>query len=222
LNNATACASLVGTQGTATGTANLYSNFTASVTPTNVQRTVGQAISVQITECASTAYGHDVRVYIDFNRNLSLTDAGEEFIIWPYASSNTHTINASILIPATAALGNTLMRIVCKETATTGPCLSSSYGETEDYVININEAPPCVPPSGLTVSNITTTSAQLAWVENGTANQWNIQYGPTGFAIGSGTTVPATAIPYLLQNLSPATIYDFYVKPLERCFNLHD
>lgn len=155
LNNSSACASLTGSQGTATGTADLYSNFT-SITPTDIGQGLTVPISVQITECAGTAYSHDVRVYIDFNQNGLLTDAGEETIIWPYASSNTHTINANIIVPPGATLGNTLMRIVCKESSTTGPCLVSSWGETEDYKVNII-APP---------------NYQLSW--------YNLQWPPTG------------------------------------------
>lgn len=136
LNNTSACASLTGTQGTATGTADLYSNFT-SITPTDVIQSLTSSISVTITQCAATAYGHDVRVYLDFNQNGLLTDAGEEFIIWPYASLNTHTITADIPIPLTATIGTTLMRVVCKESSTTGPCIVGSWGETEDYLVNI-------------------------------------------------------------------------------------
>ena len=136
LNNTSPCASLIGSQGTATGTANLYSNFT-SITPTDIVQGMPVPISVEITECAGSAYSHSVRVYIDFNQNGLLTDAGEETIIWAYASSNTHTINANINVPPGATLGNTLMRVVCKESSTTGPCLVSSWGETEDYKVNI-------------------------------------------------------------------------------------
>lgn len=154
LNNTSPCASLVGSQGTATGTADLYSNFT-SITPTDIGQGLSVPITVQITECAGTAYSHDVRVYIDFNQNGLLTDAGEETIIWAYASSNTHIINANINVPGGATLGNTLMRIVCKESSTTGPCLVSSYGETEDYKVNI----------------ITPPNYQLSW--------YNLQWPPT-------------------------------------------
>ncbi|MFZ4523064.1 MAG: GEVED domain-containing protein, partial [Bacteroidales bacterium] len=136
LNNTSVCASLTGTQGTATGTANLYSNFNA-ITPTQITQSLTIPISVQVTECGGSAYSHDVRVYIDFNQNGSFSDAGEEFIIWAYASSNTHTIAANITVPVTAHLGVTGMRVVCKESSTTGPCLASSYGETEDYLVEI-------------------------------------------------------------------------------------
>jgi len=140
LNNTTPCASLTGTQGVATGTADIYSNFT-SITPTDIMQGATGSISVQVTECAGTAYGHSVNVYFDWNQNGLLTDPGEEYIIWPYASSNTHIITADIAVPFGANIGNTLMRVVCKESSTTGPCLVSSWGETEDYKINVLQAP---------------------------------------------------------------------------------
>jgi hypothetical protein len=210
LNNTSGCASLTGTQGTATGTADLYSNFT-SITPTDVARTLSVPISVQITECAGTAYTHNVRVYIDFNQNGSLADAGEEFIIFPSASSNTHTINYSIPIPAGATLGNTLMRIVCKESTTTGPCVVSSYGETEDYKINII-SPACPTPSALTSTSITPTQATLGWTENGSSTSWDIEWGAAGFIQGTGTTITGVTNPYILTGLAAATSYSYYVR----------
>ena len=156
LNNTSPCASLVGSQGTATGTANLYSNFT-SITPTDIVQGLPVPISVEITECGGSAYGHDVRVYIDFNQNGLLTDPGEETIIWAYTSSNTHTINADINVPLGATLGNTLMRVVCKESSTTGPCLVSSWGETEDYKVNI-----------IAGSTATLTYYNLQWPDSAT------------------------------------------------------
>jgi hypothetical protein len=212
LNNTSACASLTGTQGTATGTADLYSNFT-SIAATTVNRGVTYPISVQITECAGSPYSHDVRVYIDFNQNGSLTDVGEEFIIWSYASSNTHIITANINIPVGAVLGNTLMRVVCKESSTTGPCVVGSWGETEDYKINIDVAPACLPVATLTATGIDGHNATLGWTENGTATSWELEWGLNGFTQGTGTTVNVTTTPtYALSGLAPVTAYAYYVR----------
>lgn len=136
LNNASMCGSLNGSQGNATGTADLYSNFT-SIAATDLQSGLVSPISVQITECDNTANEHEVRVYVDFDQNGLFTDPGEEFIIWPYASSNTHTIAAGILVPGDAPPGNTVMRIVCSQSTQSGPCVVSAFGETEDYLVNI-------------------------------------------------------------------------------------
>jgi hypothetical protein len=143
LNNTTTCASLVGTQGTAAGTADLYSNFRAAVPAPSINAGQTIPISVEVTQCDGGTYSYQVNAYFDWNQNGLLTDAGESYVIWAYASGFTQTITSSINVPATALAGNTIMRIVCKEAAITGPCVVSSWGETEDYTISVVPAPVC-------------------------------------------------------------------------------
>ncbi|MCH7534567.1 MAG: hypothetical protein IH948_02265, partial [Bacteroidetes bacterium] len=76
----------------------------------------------------------------------------------------------------------------------------------------VGEAPTCIPPSLATATNIATTSADLGWTENGSATQWDIEWGPTGFTPGTGTTLFFSgANPYTLSGLTSSTTYDFYV-----------
>lgn len=79
--------------------------------------------------------------------------------------------------------------------------------------ISIYETPPCADPTALTASNFTTTSADLAWTENGSATTWNIEYGPAGFTQGTGTAMQGvTANPYTLTGLMPCMNYEYYVQ----------
>lgn len=78
--------------------------------------------------------------------------------------------------------------------------------------VTLKEAVPCSLPSNLTAFNITQTSAMLDWTENGTATEWNIEWGFQGFTLGTGTPEHVTAKPYLLNGLMPATSYDYYVQ----------
>ncbi|WP_040279979.1 fibronectin type III domain-containing protein [Psychroserpens damuponensis] len=85
-----------------------------------------------------------------------------------------------------------------------GWCLSSP-------TITSATPPSCLDPTMLTVSNITDTTADLAWTENGTATAWDIEIviagtPPTGTATVSGVTNPYTA-----TGLSDNTEYEFYV-----------
>ena len=88
-----------------------------------------------------------------------------------------------------------------------------SGGTTPPAVIDSISIVPvtCPDPSGLTVSNVTASSVDIAWTENGTATAWNIEYGPQGFTQGTGTTVAATTNPFTVTGLSIAQ-YDFYVQ----------
>ena len=72
--------------------------------------------------------------------------------------------------------------------------------------------PACPNPTHLTAGNITTTTVDLSWTQLGTPNQWNVEYGPTGFTHGTGTTVIASTNPFTLTNLSASTSYDVYVQ----------
>jgi len=71
----------------------------------------------------------------------------------------------------------------------------------------------CNTPSELSATNLTNFSADLSWVENGTATIWTIEYGPTGFSIGTGTVLFGVSTnPFTLTNLMPCMTYDFYVR----------
>jgi hypothetical protein len=53
----------------------------------------------------------------------------------------------------------------------------------------------------------------LHWTENGSATQWQIKYGITGFSpTTSGSTVTSNSPSYTFTNFTQSTIYDFYVR----------
>ena len=92
-----------------------------------------------------------------------------------------------------------------------------SYGATSStiYVDNVvvNYMPACPYPTNLTVSNITTSSVDLQWLENGSATLWNIEYGPVGFIPGTGTQLYSVYNnPITIDYLSPQTTYEFIVQ----------
>lgn len=72
--------------------------------------------------------------------------------------------------------------------------------------------PVCQEPTQLSLVLNGISSATLGWETNGTATQWQIQYGASGFEIGTGTVVTATTNPYVLTNLTSNTLYQFYVR----------
>lgn len=78
--------------------------------------------------------------------------------------------------------------------------------------VDIHEAPTCIAPSILTATNITATSADLGWTENGSATSWEIEWDTTGFAQGAGTSVITTTNPHNLTGLTSTTSYDYYVR----------
>ena len=86
-----------------------------------------------------------------------------------------------------------------------------NYGYVDDITVDL--MPTCPKPTSLTASNITTTSIDLSWFENGTANNWVVEYGQVGFTQGTGTTVQVQGTPSTtITGLSASTTYDFYVR----------
>src|SRR5690606_25447652 len=77
--------------------------------------------------------------------------------------------------------------------------------------ITYEEIPACPEPLGLEATNITTTSADISWVSDGTL--FDVEWGVSGFVQGEGTTIfGITTTTSTLSDLSPNTSYDFYVR----------
>ena len=87
---------------------------------------------------------------------------------------------------------------------------SSAGMYLDDLVLEV--IPTCPRPLNVTSVGATTSSITLSWQESGDATSWNIEYGPTGFTQGSGTTVVANTNPFTVDNLTATTSYDFYVQ----------
>lgn len=92
-------------------------------------------------------------VFIDWNQNGNFTDTGEAYFVTSdfaggaAASGSTITVNKNIAVPATAALGNTRMRVKYQFNSSTttvraelsNPCNDVSQGQVEDYTIKVEE-----------------------------------------------------------------------------------
>ena len=73
--------------------------------------------------------------------------------------------------------------------------------------------PSCDAPSGVLITGVTDTSAVINWTASfNTSATYEIQYGPTGFTLGNGTTVQSNTNSMTLSNLSAQTKYDVYVR----------
>lgn len=80
--------------------------------------------------------------------------------------------------------------------------------------VEVMELPTCPKPSNLAATNLTASGADIAWVENGTATNWQIQYGPQGFMVGTGTTVSTASNPTTLTTLNASSTYGVYVRSI--------
>jgi gliding motility-associated-like protein len=79
--------------------------------------------------------------------------------------------------------------------------------------VYVEDAPPCPNPGNLSVSTITTSTANLNWTAGNTETQWQVvvQIAGAGIPLGTGTTV-ATTPTYNATGLNQDTLYEFYVR----------
>ncbi|MEC5158317.1 GEVED domain-containing protein [Chryseobacterium sp. MP_3.2] len=109
-----------------------YEDFTAlSAAPVNRNSSYGVAVTI------SGFDSDETYVWIDYNQDGNFDDATEKVTLAPAATST-----GTITIPNTAKLGNTRMRVRLNYPLIGGnntACGTSTYGQVEDYTLEIKE-----------------------------------------------------------------------------------
>jgi len=115
-----------------------YEDFTATAVDVTLEKTYTLTVTV------TNGYASDaVYAWVDFNQNGILDDATEKVVLTYTHSGSTTTASIAtgdIAIPSTAVLGNTRLRIRVNDTSSGSnitSCGLNSYGEVEDYTLNI-------------------------------------------------------------------------------------
>ncbi|MBF9239893.1 IPT/TIG domain-containing protein [Hymenobacter sp. BT683] len=179
--------------GCSNGTATGYTQYAPSGTLTTA---VARGQSYPLRVQAAGRFPEGFGVWIDYNNDQDFADAGEFVYASPTAGASLFT--ASILVPATATVGATRLRVRCKYSgviASTESCTSITYGEAEDYTITITELATAAP----TVASFTPTSGPVGTVvtltgtnfTGATAVKVNATTA-TGLTVVSATTLRAT------------------------------
>lgn len=122
--------------------ANINKNSTATTGYEDFTTTIGNVTAGSnypfTATFTGTSYVSDqVLVWIDFNNDKDFNDVGEQVLVTP---TKTSPWTGSITIPATATIGATRMRVRLHDsslTPNTTPCGTSSFGQVEDYTLNI-------------------------------------------------------------------------------------
>lgn len=142
----------------------------------------GKAYALRVT--TGSLNTEQVKAFIDFNNNGSLTDAGE-LVYQPAAGLPNHM--DSVRIPLNAVSGRILRMRIRSDFSSIGtnPCSNLSYGQTEDYGLYIEEDnfTPRFVSSSTALCSGTTVWYTDSTNYNGLTYTWNF---------GSGA-VPATA-----------------------------
>lgn len=79
--------------------------------------------------------------------------------------------------------------------------------------VTLDEIPSCMKPLELTLDSITTGEATISWTDLwGSPGEWEIEYGPEGFELGTGTQITANSNPFTITGLQDAMYYDVYAR----------
>ncbi|MFN8154539.1 MAG: GEVED domain-containing protein [Bacteroidia bacterium] len=195
---------------------NLYTNYTGTVTAQNY--TQGLTYPITLSQITSGTYFFSAyfNVFIDYNQDGNFDPVGERVFsggpTGPTSSAPTITsVTGSITIPFASFTGLTRMRVILREGGnnTNPPCGTYTWGETEDYLINIVAGSPC----GLTNAGTTTTSLTnvcpskpftlsiTGTVTLGSGMTWQWQSGPS--AVGPWTNIAgANLYPFTTTQLA--------------------
>lgn len=147
LNNSSVCATVAPGPGSI---AQRYGNYTSGVgAPTPPIMNINSLVNASVTvgSCGTTNYTSGLAIFIDYNQNGSFTDLGEK-VYSNGAAFDINCIPATVVttswtVPGTAVTGLTRMRIINAESIAGDaitPCMTYTYGETEDYLVNIQPA----------------------------------------------------------------------------------
>jgi hypothetical protein len=126
-----------------TTTCNGYADYTSMCT--NMYKGEGYPITITI----GNSYSSDVGgLWVDWNQDFDFYDAGEQITLSGSPGYGPYT--ATITPPDDAVLGPTTLRARVQYGGTLDPCGTTTYGEVEDYCINVvNRAPDCyLDPAG--------------------------------------------------------------------------
>lgn len=225
INNSSTCNTLGGPGSIAGRYAN-YTNLQTTLTKTASYLMSVSGLTCPIDPTSTVQFqGEYVHVWIDFNGDGVYSDATELVYRTPspgltwFASGATAT-SFNFTVPAGAVTGVVGMRVIgVFGGATQSACGTYTWGETEDYSINIVAPPVCagtptpgtLPPTLSVITNTTTTLQPTGLqVEQGLVYQWEqspngISWSPvvggTGANAGVYTTpsIPAGTIWYRLN-----------------------
>ncbi|MBC7412912.1 MAG: hypothetical protein H7331_10735, partial [Bacteroidia bacterium] len=193
---------------------NTYTNFTY-LSPVQAQQGSYYPINITQINSSNSFYQCTAVIYIDFNHSNTF-DAGEDVYRGiTVAGINGNVLNGFVYIPTSALTGNARMRVVLSEDPSTTACGNYSWGETEDYKINIAAAVPCsgTPTAGSLSINDTSVcvgtnlSIMLSGNSQGTGvtSQWEISTDGVSFTATGDTlallniTSPSDSIYYRVK-----------------------
>jgi Zn-dependent metalloprotease/chitodextrinase len=195
--------------------AQFYSDFTSIST----NLTEGSSYTITVTPTwTGTVYAEGYAVWIDYNDDKDFNDPGE--LVWSKAASTNTPNSGSFTVPTGTAGTATRMRVSMKYNGIPTSCETFTYGEVEDYTVNLGgggggDTTPPSNPTNLAASNVTQTTVDLSW------NASTDNVGVTGYEVFEGGTIlgSVTGTAAQVTGLTASTSYSFTVRAFDAAGN---
>ena len=104
----------------------------ADYTSISTDMTIGTGYGITVTN-GNTWTGDECDVYVDWNQDEDFEDTGEYFLL----ANGPDVFDGTITPPGGAATGETRMRIRIRYYGDHDPCTDFTYGEVEDYAVDV-------------------------------------------------------------------------------------
>ena len=188
----------------------------------NVFANSGLGVAAYVNSGATTGFltGMDYNIYTASSGNiLSLNGANNTLAAWTTATGlDSNSINAVPgfisstdlhLQGGVAADAGANVGVMVDIDGDARPILPST-----GYDIGADEyiPPTCPVGYGTTSFNLTATSGDITWIPGANDTGWIVEYGPTGYTAGAGTSSQPSNDTTTISGLTPVTTYDVYIK----------
>lgn len=116
---------------------------------------VSQGMAYPITINVYSPWSTDAcDVWVDWNQDGSFYGVGEHYALT--GSSGNAIFSGSIIVPPTASVGTTIMRVMLNDSPPSDPCTNAYYGEVEDYSVVVSAGSGCL--ANATFSAVSTSA----------------------------------------------------------------
>ena len=163
-----------------------YTDFTNI--STNLTQDLNYTITVTPT-WTGTIYNEGYSVWIDYNKDGDFNDAGEQ--VWTRSATSATPVSGNFTVPSGSTQGNTRMRVSMKYNGIPTSCETFTYGEVEDYTVNIQGSGPDTTAPIITLNGASTIDLNVgdSYTEQGATATDNVDGDISANILIGGDTV---------------------------------